>query len=543
MERGSRRWKILGWISTGVAAVVVVSAVAVYAVVRTRLSGITHVAQIDTRNRPPQYGDALNILLIGSDTRQGKHNRAAGGRYGCNCSDTIMLAHISPGHGRVTVLSIPRDTVVPLFACSPWGTLPGQQADPYAVERINATLANGGPECVRSTVEQETGIFISNFVQLDFVGFEKVVNDVGGVNVCLPFAIDNTVTASGGTGLRLSAGHHHLGGWLALKFWRTRENIADGSDIARIARDQYVMAQIVKGVLHSGMLTSPSKLYKVIGDIAGAMTTDASNGQLFNIASSMSGISLSKVQFLTAPWVTYPADPNEVEFAQPQADAVFWALAHDAELPKAAKGPGRSGAPTPEGTATPASTPSPGATGAGSGGTGTVVGNESQPTAPPVIQVEILNGSSGVSQVTKAQAALTTRGFDVIGTGDAASFGYRKTVIEYSAPGDLAAANTLAQQFSSSKIKRVAGITPGTVTVILGSSFTALAPPQPTSQASMNNLVGAYGGITADIKCRNSAFYGVYDPTPAPTPTPSGSPSPSPSASGGSGGGSSACAC
>lgn len=542
MKRGSRRWKILGWISTGVAVVVVATAVVSYVLVRTQLSGITHVAQIDTRNRPPQYGDALNILLIGSDTRQGRKNRAAGGLGGCNCSDTIMLAHISPGHGRVTVLSIPRDTMVPLVACSPWGTLPGQQADPYAVERINATLTNGGPECVRTTVEQETGIFINNFIQLDFIGFERVINDVGGVNVCLPFAIDNTVTSSGGTGLRLSAGHHHLGGWLALKFWRTRENIADGSDIARIARDQYLMAQIVRGVLHSGMLTSPSKLYKVIGDIAGAMTTDASNGQLFNIASSMSGISLSKVQFLTAPWVTYPYDPNEVEFAQPQADAVFWALAHDAKLPKAAKGSGQPGAATPAGTATPVSTPSPGATGAGgSGGTGTVTGSESQPTAPPVIQVEILNGSSGVSQVTKADAALTTRGFDVVGTGDAMSLRYRKTVIEYSAPADLAAADTLAQQFSSSKIKRVAGITPGTVTVILGSSFTALAPPQPTSQASMNNLASSYGGITADIRCRNSAFYGVYDPSPDPTPTPSGSPSPS--ASGGSGGGSSACAC
>jgi hypothetical protein len=172
-----------------------------------------------------------------------------------------------------------------------------------------------------------------------------------------------------------------------------------------------------------------------------------------------------------------------------------------------------------------------------------------------VIQIEILNGSSGVSQVTSADAALTSRGFDVVGTGDAASFGYRETVIEYASSADLAAANTVAQQFSVVKVKQVAGLTPGTVTVILGSRFIALAPPQATSQESMNNLSTTYGGITADVRCRNGAFYGVYDPSPAPTPSPSGSPSPSPSgsssgspspspsASGGSGGGGQSCAC
>jgi hypothetical protein len=158
-----------------------------------------------------------------------------------------------------------------------------------------------------------------------------------------------------------------------------------------------------------------------------------------------------------------------------------------------------------------------------------------------MVKVEILNGSNGVSRVTQADTALTNRGFDVIGTGYAASLGYRKTVIEYSSPSDLAAANTLWQQFSASKVKRVAGLTPGTVTVILGSSFTALAPPQATSQASMNDLSTTYGGITANVRCRNSAFYGTYDPSPAPSPSPSGSPSGSPSPSPSGGGPSCAC--
>src|SRR5215472_1581535 len=135
----SRRAKIVRWTSIAIAAVLVVGTLSAYIVIRIKLAGITHIAKIDTGHRPPRYNNALNILLLGSDNRHG-HNGSVGGRNGCNCSDTIMLAHVSPGRGKVTVVSIPRDMVVPYYACSPTDGLPGQQADPYAVERINATL-------------------------------------------------------------------------------------------------------------------------------------------------------------------------------------------------------------------------------------------------------------------------------------------------------------------------------------------------------------------------------------------------------------------
>ncbi len=336
MRMRSQRARILAWTSVTMVAILLVVVAGAYAAIRLELSGITHVSKIDTRQRPPRYNNALNILLLGSDTRTGR-NGAIGGPNGCACSDTIMVAHFSPGRGGVTVVSIPRDTVVPLYACSPWNGLPGQPADPYAVERINATLAAGGPECVRETVEQQSGIYISNVIELNFSGFERVINDVGGVNVCLPFAIHNVITASEGSGLDLKAGRHHINGRVALEFWRTRYNVADGSDIARISRDQYLMAQIVKGVLHSGMLRSPTRLVTVIGDVADAMTTDASNTELLHIATSLRGISAGNVQFITAPWVSYPYNPNEVEFAQPEADAVFWAIAHDTAIPLTGK--------------------------------------------------------------------------------------------------------------------------------------------------------------------------------------------------------------
>src|SRR5258708_9198680 len=145
-----------------------------------------------------------------------------------------MVAQVSPGPGNITVVSIPRDPVVPLYACSPWNGLPGQVADPYSVERINATLAAGGPECVRATVEQQTGIYINDVIEVDFVGFQRAINDVGGVNVCLPFAIDNPATGGEGSGLHLAAGRPHIRGRVAPPFLAPPHNLPPRTEIPRV---------------------------------------------------------------------------------------------------------------------------------------------------------------------------------------------------------------------------------------------------------------------------------------------------------------------
>src|SRR5450759_1671935 len=106
-----------------------------------------------------------------------------------------------------------------------------------------------------ATVEQTTHIHIDHFIQLNFTGFEKVINDIGGVNVCLPFAINDPHSQ-----LRLSSGPHHVMGPEALAFWRARY-IGKGSDLQRIQRDQYLMASIVQGVTRSDLLSSPTRVY------------------------------------------------------------------------------------------------------------------------------------------------------------------------------------------------------------------------------------------------------------------------------------------
>jgi LCP family protein required for cell wall assembly len=510
----SVRARVLRWTSIAVATVVVAAVLSGYFALRVKLDKVDHIARIDAQHRPPRYNDALNLLLIGSDSRHG-HNGVIGGRYGCNCSDTLMLVHVSPGRKQVTVISIPRDTMVPSYACSPWEGLPGQAANPDALERINGTLAAGGPECVRETVEQQTGVYIDDVLELDFTGFQEMINSVGGVNICVPFPIHNVISLAGGTGLNLSAGEHHIYGRVALQFWRTRENIANGSDIDRIARDQYFLAQLLKGVLHSGLLHSPSKLYDVLGDVAGNLTTDASDTDLLHIATSLNGISLTKVQFITAPWTTYQPDPNEVQFAQPQADALFWAIAHDTKLPKVTKTKGGGTSATPLASVSPAATPTASATpGASpSASSSPAAGGQPLTITPSDVNVMLLDGSSGPDLTSAVQTQLTSRGFTVVGSGYANSSDYTSTVIQYASAADLAAANTVKQQFGPAKLQLDASLQAGTIQVILGSSFTKLAPPASTSQA-ISGLSTNYGGITANIRCRNSAFYGYYDQAP-----------------------------
>jgi LCP family protein required for cell wall assembly len=495
----SRRAKILAWIAVAMTGVLVGTTLAVYVAVRLKLDKITHVQKIDLSNRPKRYNSALNILVLGSDTRAGKNHRDVGG-IGCNCSDTIMLVHISPGRRKVVVLSIPRDTMVPTYRCSPWDGLPGQQLNLQAYERINGTLANGGPECVRHTVEQLTGIYINNFIQLDFTGFVKVINDIGGVNVCVPFGIHDPIVNLGngqghGTGLTLTAGRHHIWGRTALRFWRARYALADGTDTARIKRDQYLMAQIVKGVLHSGLLSSPSKLYHVTGDIAEAMTTDASTSELLNIVTSLSGVDAKEVQFVTAPYAPWPYDANELEFSQPLAGRLFSSIAHDVRLPKMHHG--------------------------GSGGQ---AGGQPLTLSPSQVKVKVLNGSP-VGQAAQVAAELASRGFDVVGTGNAARLTHVRTVIEYGSITDLAAADTLKKQFTSAQTRLDPSLAVGTIHVVIGSAFTALASPSPSPSPSatpspsasavpIGSLSGSFGGITGNVRCRNSAFYGPNSPAP-----------------------------
>ena len=506
---------VLRWVAVAAVVIVAAATLGAYLKYRAVYDSITRVTVPSTAlgHRPPVYStNSLNILVYGDDNRAGltPHQQFIlhTGHDQSNNTDTIMLVHISPGRHRLTAVSIPRDTMVPVYECDSGPGYTGQQANPAGAVQINSLLQIGGPTCLWKTVEQMTGVRIDHFIGIGMLGFVKVVNDLGGVNVCVPFNVKDPVS-----GLNLKTGEQHITGIQALAFWRTREDLGDGSDLQRIQRDQFMSVQVVKGVLHSGLLSNPIRLLRIVSDAAASMTTDAGMtvSDLVSIGQSFRDLSGQNVQFITMPNEKWTQDANRVQPMQPQAGEVFGAIARDMTVPKVS------------------TTPGPSSTG----------GAQVLTTSPANVKVEVLNGS-GVSRVAnEAAAGLTGRGFNVTGTGDAPNFAYTKSVIEYSTAADMPAVNTLEKELTNVTSLQVASVAPGTVDLILGSDFTGLKAqtsqnPQPTvsptasaSQASASaspsasasssgvaGLAQANGGITGAAACSadSSAFAGPLSP-------------------------------
>jgi LCP family protein required for cell wall assembly len=453
----SMGYKVAAWTSVALVGVLLGSSLVAYGKYRSIWDSIKRVDVTGLIGKqPPKYTNAENILVLGTDTRVNQGGIGGNSSVGCGCSDTIMLLHISPGRHHVTVMSVPRETVVPVMACPADDGTPGQQAESDQQELINATLSAGGPACTWKTFASITGIHIDHFVELDFTGFEKVINDLGGVNICLPFAVDIPQS-----NLHLTKGEHHVFGYQALAFWRTREGLGFGSDTQRILRDQYLMVSLVQGIEKSRLLTSPSKVLKVVSDTAGAMTTDTQFDQtaMLQIADSLKGLKSSDVSFVTSPNVPDPQNDNNVVFQQPQADQLFNAIAHDSTLPSASKGKKK-----PKKTVTPA-----------------------LDATPSQIKVEVENGTGTQGEASQAGNDLTARGFQVLSTGDANNFQYTSSVIKYSAPSDLSAVNTLKAMLpSDTQVIPDSSLTPGTLELIIGSEFNGFSAPSanPSPSAS-----------------------------------------------------------
>src|SRR5215831_14099400 len=229
--------------------VVAVSLVA-YAAVRNVYDGINHesiTAQM-LGNRPAKLNGSTNILLIGSDSRSGSKGRFGHDIAGAR-SDTAMVLHITPDHTHAYMISFPRDSMVPVYSCvADQRGHPGQSAVTGEFEPLNSTFSNGGAPCLWRTLEQATHIHIDHFVEVGFSSFKSIVNDVHGINVCLPFAVHNSLAH-----LNISAGRHTVDGAQALAFVRLRENIGDGSDLQRIQRQQIFLASAMQKIKQTNL--------------------------------------------------------------------------------------------------------------------------------------------------------------------------------------------------------------------------------------------------------------------------------------------------
>jgi LCP family protein required for cell wall assembly len=276
-------------------------------------------------NPSPTAHNAMNVLLIGSDSRDGPNAQYGDANSGAR-SDTTMMLHVAGDRRSATVASIPRDSMVQLPSCKePDGTWSQPQFGMF-----NAAFAIGGAACTVKTVESFSGVTIDHVLVVDFTGFKKLIDAIGGVPIHLDQAVNDPDSH-----LNLPAGTTVLNGEQALAFVRARHNLGDGSDIGRMSRQQVFLNAALDTLSSNGTLDDPTKLYKVLDAATKALTTDPALGSLSalaDFASDLKQVPRQNITYMTVPWQSYQPDPNRVQLA-PKAQELFTAMREDGTIP------------------------------------------------------------------------------------------------------------------------------------------------------------------------------------------------------------------
>ncbi|MCX4746747.1 LCP family protein [Kitasatospora sp. NBC_01287] len=330
----TRKARVLRAVAITVAALVLAGAGAAgYAYWRwnANIKSVDIDSQLGSARPSAPAGGSFNVLVLGSDSRDGANGSLAGGATdGTARSDTAMVVHVNQAHSAATVVSIPRDTLVSRPAC----TAPDGSAVPAATGAMyNSAFEVGGAACAVKTTEQLTGMRMNHFVEIDFAGFAGFINAIGGVTVTTTVDIHDQ-----DSGLDLKAGTTHLNGDQALAFVRTRHGVGDGSDLGRIELQKEMVKSITRQIGSIGMFTSPARLYTVGDTLTKSITTDsqlASVSALTGLGEDLKGIGADQLTMVTLPVVTAPSDPNRVVARMPQAGQLWAALRADQAAPQA----------------------------------------------------------------------------------------------------------------------------------------------------------------------------------------------------------------
>ncbi|MEU2434174.1 LCP family protein [Streptomyces sp. NPDC007861] len=283
------------------------------------------------KDRPDDVDNgSMDILVLGSDSRSG-----ANGKYGDDDggarSDTAMIIHVYEGHKKAAVVSVPRDTLIdrPRCADGDGGTVDGESRAMF-----NTAYEVGGPACAVKTVEQMSGIRMDHYVEVDFTGFKKLVDELGGVDITTTEAINDSKSH-----LDLKPGTHTLSGEQALGLVRTRKSVGNGSDLGRIQLQQAFIKALIAQVREVGVFTDPKKLYDLADTATKAITTDSeldSVQELVGFANGLKDLGADDVQMVTMPVQYDKRDPNRVVPLEKQGKQVWTALKNDRPVPASA---------------------------------------------------------------------------------------------------------------------------------------------------------------------------------------------------------------
>jgi LCP family protein required for cell wall assembly len=387
-------------------------------------AGTNKAQAVGTEKADPLGRTPLNIVLIGSDTRDSKADCKLGG--GCEDAqgaraDVEMVVHLSADRSNISVMSIPRDLKTALPTCAGGGT-----------GMINSSLG-GGPGCTDTAIHKLTGIPIDGFAMVDFGGVIDMSNALGGVNLCFTHRVYDI-----DSGLKLTAGTHELKGQAALEFLRTRHGFGDGSDnVARTSATHVFFTAMIDKLKSAGTLTDLPAMYSIANAATKSLKVSDNLDtplKLINFAGGLNKVPTNRITFTTMQNADDTTD-GQVH-AVPDAQLLFNAIADDQSLTTASGKASGAGAAS--------ATPAP---------------------QPAGIAVAVWNGTGLGNRAGEVVAALVKDGFSQSSTANSSDARPTTSSLTYG-PGDKAEAQVVANTLGLPSKEVGQGSTPGLKLVI-----------------------------------------------------------------------------
>ncbi|HET8993959.1 MAG TPA: LCP family protein [Rhodococcus sp. (in: high G+C Gram-positive bacteria)] len=470
-KRKKRKLRLAARVAVSLASVLaLVGTGSVWSYLRATEAGFSQIAALDTESEDivdpiGQTGDET-YLIVGTDTREGASGAVGAGSVEDaegSRADVAILVNIPADRSRVVAVSFPRDLDVERPVCLAWDSMTGDYSSEVhsAAEgdKLNAVYALGGPKCLVKTIQKMSGLKIGHFVGIDFAGFESMVDEVGGVEVCTP-----TPLVDGELGTIIdTAGTHFLDGRQALDYVRARKVESEiNSDYSRINRQQKFLSSLLRSALSNKVLLDPGKLNGLIGAFTRATFVENVNADsLVKLGRSLQNVDAGAVSFLTVPTAGTNDWGNEI----PRLDdikAIFTAIIDDQPLPGE-----KRDAPPPEAESDAAAAPTLALTA----------------VDPSWVSVKVSNASGESGLAARTSEELAANGFPIYDTGNYTGTS-TQTVVRFAA-GMEAEAATVASSFPGTVLQRASDSSLGNVVeVVLGADFDGtVAFPTPAGTA------------------------------------------------------------
>ena len=434
------RFRVLVAIASGV-ILIIATVAGIFGFAARNLAG--NIEPLEVIDSPQPVGETgpLNILLMGTDTRtdQGGGFGSEEDYGGIGRSDTTILIHLSNDRKSAVAVSIPRDSVVNIPAC----TREDGTTVPERTDLFNSAFATAGPGCTVKTLETLTGIEVNHAVIVDFIGFSNVVDALGGIKVCLTEAIDEPVQK--GAGIQLPAGIQTLDGKNALGLMRARYSLSDGSDLRRIERQQELLSLTIDQVTDMNLITDLPALYRVLNAATSSLQMDSglSNlDSLVTLSTSLSSMGSENVSFVTVPYESTP-DGNRVQWTE-AANELWSAIINDTGWP-----------PGPVATTPTETSPAP--------------ETEIIVVKPSDVTVIVLNGTRRAGFAALTSEFLKNQGVNVAEVGNAPNKDTTESLIIHTSGNNLKA-QLVGQLLGITNIAEDPELVGGDVAIILGNN-------------------------------------------------------------------------